>query len=107
MSEVDAAGVATDLTVAWVRVDEDGRGFVRFQGTLEMRSDCINEARGNYLSSLAFDAATDGERAIMALALATQASGRLVYAQGTESYTIYGNALEDWSFGVIRGGAGQ
>jgi len=99
---VTAASVVNNLPVDYVRVDKDGRGFVRFSGQLINPSDCINETNGNFLSALAFDTTTDGGRAIMSLVLTAKASGKLVYAKGTGGCTIYGNTLEDWSFGTIR-----
>jgi len=99
---VTAESVVNNLPVNYVRVDKDGKGFVRFSGQLINPSDCIDETNGNFLSALAFDTTTEGGRAIMSLALAAKASDKLVYAKGTGNCTIYGNRLEDWSWGYVH-----
>lgn len=92
------AASTVNAKVAGVRVDRDGRGMVIF-ATAVTGASC----GAIITNALAFDANQQGGRAIMALALAAQASGATVSATGTGTCGIYGgNWAEDWSFGLTK-----
>lgn len=94
-----ADGIANHFQIEKVRVDKTGRGYIQFA------SDLVNspaDCGSNYKSSLAFDTNTEGGKAIMALALATHASNKKVYAKGTGECTIYSDVIEDYSWGYIE-----
>lgn len=56
-----------------------------------------------YAHALSFNAASDGGRAIMALALSPRAAGALVTARGAGTCGTYGGAyVEDWGHGPVK-----
>lgn len=78
-----------------VRVDKDGRGYVRFDQPLSgTPASCIS----GHNEHLAFDLNTDGGKGIMSIALAAQASGKSIKARGTGQCDIY-SIIESWSWG--------
>jgi hypothetical protein len=85
-------------TVINVRVDSTGHGMVTFSATISGSPSCINSAA--FGNAYAFDATTDGGRAFLALALASQASGAAISAVGLGTCNIYGGFAEDFYFGV-------
>ena len=85
-------------TVINIRVDSTGHGMVTFSATISGSPSCINSAA--FGNAYAFDATTDGGRAFLALALASQASGVAISAVGLGTCNIYGGFAEDFYFGV-------
>jgi hypothetical protein len=97
-----AVAVVNDFKVDFVRVDQSGRGYIQFDTPLVNPSSCINSSNPGYLKSLAFDATTDGGKAILSVALSAKMSGKAIVARGTGTCMNYPNVIENWSFGYVR-----
>ncbi len=93
-----AEGVADNLTVYQVRVDQSGMGYVHFSSALTgTPATCAS----SHPKQLAFDANTDGGKAILSMALSAKMSGKKIYASGTGSCEGY-NVVERWNTGYLR-----
>lgn len=97
-SQVVSAGIANHLEVEYVRVDRGGKGLVRFTTPLTNIASCVN----GHTMHLSFNANTEGGKAVQALLLTALASGRTVYAQGTNSCLDYANTVESWNWGYVE-----
>lgn len=100
-SHANAAGVVGSAKIIEVRIDKDGKGMVVFDKLVGgTPATCVHPA---YINAFAFDTATSGGKAIMAVALSAKATGVAVTAYGTGTCGIYGGAhVEDWSYGVVQ-----
>ena len=94
----EAQGQASEFEVEQVRVDNDGRGYIKFSSNLAGSPAACTTA--NYVRMLAFDVNTPGGRAIMALALTAKSSGKRIFARGTGACAHYG-MMEDWRWGYL------
>ena len=91
-AQVDEAKVVN------VRVDKNGKGYIRFDKPLTgAPASCIS----GHAEHLAFDLSTPGGKGIMSVALAAQASGKTIKAQGNGQCDIYGT-VESWSWGYVH-----
>lgn len=97
MSHAIAEGIAANYYVDNVRVDKSGKGYVKFLTALIGAPATCASAHANHL---AFDANQPAGQAIMSLALAAQASGKKIYAKGTNICDIYGT-VESWDYGWV------
>ncbi len=102
-SIAQAKGVAYTATVLDVRIDYTGHGFIKFKDPLKDAygstiPECTQEA---YSNMLAFNVNTQGGKAVMAIALAAKASGKLVHGVGRGKCDIYG-VMEDWEYGWVQ-----
>ena len=102
-SAISASAMANGSLLAkvtMVRIDKDGRGMVQFdQAATGTPPSCVAV---DYAKTFAFDSTTAGGKAIMATALAAKATGNSVFVYGTGACSIYGNYVEDWSYGESR-----
>lgn len=94
------AGGAVTAKVVQVRIDQSGQGVVTFSQPLS--GSTASCADSGYANALAFNTNTAAGKAIMALALAAKATGDTVSVYGTGTCSIYGNWIEDWSYGVTQ-----
>jgi hypothetical protein len=95
-----ATGLANKYSIDYVRVDNNGKGFVRFTSALQdTPATCTNPTYANMLS---FDSNTAGGQAILSLVLSAKASGAFISARGTGTCTIYNNTMENWAWGFVR-----
>ena len=97
----DQAPFVADLDPGQVRVDIDGRGMVVFDQPLAgSPASCTHPA---YTNAFSFSTATDGGKAILAMALTAKTTGARVYAYGTGACSIYGGSwVEDMFYGVME-----
>ena len=91
---------AVDGKVVSVRVDGNGRGMVVFDKNLGgTPPECVSI---HYKKALAFDAKTDGGKAVLAFALSAKATGSRVVAYGIGQCGIYGGSVvETWNYGQL------
>jgi hypothetical protein len=106
-----ARGEANNLTVALVRVDESGKGYVKLNGTItpvpgEQRPACVHASQLDYRNSFSFDATTELGKAVMTLALTALVSGKTIFARGTSSdknqCPHFSEGVEAWGWGQIQ-----
>jgi len=97
-TNVNAEGVADNLTVYQVRIDQNGMGYVHFTSALTGTPAACASTHSKQLS---FDTNTAGGRAILSVALSAKMSGKKVYAKGTGSCEGY-SVVERWSIGYIK-----
>ncbi|MDO3382378.1 hypothetical protein [Gilvimarinus algae] len=94
-------GEVESAKVVKVRVDNDGRGYIAFDQPLGgVPATCSNEA---HKSHLAFDANTEAGKAIMALGLFAKATGKMIFARGTDTCDSYA-IVESWHWGYVHEG---
>ncbi|WP_444902136.1 hypothetical protein ACJJIG_04005 [Microbulbifer sp. SSSA007] len=97
-SITSAAGIASSFDIEYVRIDESGKGHVKFKSDLNYEpADCT---ASNYKDMLAFDTNENGGAAIYSMLLAAQAQGKKIHAVGTSSCKTY-SQIENWSWGYI------
>jgi hypothetical protein len=96
-----SAGALYGTTVVGVRVDGNGKGVVFFsQPIAGTPPSCVIST---YNNGLAFDATTDGGKAVLAWALSAKAAGTSVaYVFGTGACSVYTGSVEDWYYGVTQ-----
>ncbi|MFS1524376.1 hypothetical protein ACL7TT_09710 [Microbulbifer sp. 2304DJ12-6] len=97
-SQTLAVGIADSFDIDYVRIDHNGKGFIRF------KRDIIHEpptcAGVDYKNAMSFDTNKDPGRAIYSMALTAQASGKKVYAVGRGLCETY-SQIESWNYGYI------
>ncbi len=93
-----AAGIADNITVYQVRIDQSGMGYIWFTSPLTgIPASCAS----SHPSQLSFDTNTAGGKAILSLALSAKVSGKRIYAKGTDSCEGY-NVVERLSTGYLK-----
>ncbi|GFE83629.1 hypothetical protein GCM10011487_56290 [Steroidobacter agaridevorans] len=70
-----------------------------FDRPVEGRASCTIDY---YANALAFNTNEAGGKAILALVLAAEATGKPVRAYGTGTCTTYGHSVEDWEYGQTQ-----
>jgi len=91
------AGGALTAHVVSVRVDKDGRGVITFDGTITG-----SPPPCGWPNAFAFSMADAGGKAILATALTAKTTGAQLQVVGAGACTIYGNAIEDLTYGVLQ-----
>ena len=99
-SEVFSVGLVNNFYVDRIRIDNDGKGYVRFTKELQGHDGEPAACAGNHPSHLAFDSNTAGGKAILSIVMTAQASSKKISARGTGACSIY-TGVEDWHWGVI------
>ena len=91
---------SVDGNVVMVRVDHSGKGMVFFNINIGgTPPGCVHDS---YKKAFAFDARTDGGKAVLAFALSAKATGSRVIAYGTGECGIYGGSVvETWDYGQL------
>ena len=93
-----AAGLSSAHVVA-VRVDANGTGMIFFDQPLAGTPVACGQNSG-YNNALAFNATTG--KGALAMALSAKATGSPIEVYGTGVCGIYGNYVEDFSYGVVK-----
>lgn len=90
-------GIVYGAKVVNIRVDQTGLGMVFFdQPIVNTPPTCVIPM---YSKALAFNAATAGGKAILALALTARLTGTPInYVVGSGTCSIYSNFVEDWGY---------
>lgn len=86
--------------VTKVRVDKEGRAMVFFDQSVGGQPASCRDSY--YANALAFDTTTAGGRSVLAMAIAAKATGDTISAIGTGTCAVYGNSVEDWSYGIAE-----
>jgi hypothetical protein len=97
---VRAEGVANLYEVDFVRVDKSGLGYVKFTANLGGTPPTCGTANG-YPQALSFNTNDSGGKAILSIALTAKASGKKIFAVGTNLCDHYG-VMEQWNWGYIQ-----
>ena len=98
-SQAHAIGSVT-AHVVQVRVDASGTGMVFFdQPVVGSPSACGQDSA--YKSAFAFGATPAGKN-ILAFALFAKATNATVTVYGSGACTVYGDYVEDWSYGQLQ-----
>ena len=93
-------GKADYFLVNYIRVDNSGKAFVKFEEELiQLNDEGLPTCQNGYKKSLAFDTNSAGGKSILALLLSAKAMGKPVYAVGTGTCNVYPNVIEDWNHG--------
>ncbi len=95
---VFAEGVAVDLSINFIRIDNGGRGYIEFTDELIGTPAACGSA---YNKSLSFDTTTHGGKSILSMALTAKATGATIYAKGSGKCGVYG-VVEEWVWGRIN-----
>ena len=92
--------IAGDInsTVNYVRVDQSGRGIVKFD---DPKYGTLPSCGNSHPNHLAFDTNSPGGQAILSVALSAQMSGKRIWARGTEACSSYGT-VENWNYGWVN-----
>lgn len=92
-------GYADTFSVDYVRVDNNGYGYVQFTAPLAGTPAACTQP--DYAKVLSFDTNTAAGKAILALVLQAKATDAKVFAKGTGDCPIYG-VMEKWSWGYVQ-----
>jgi len=101
ISQSHAIGHVSNVKVAKIRVDLDGRAMIFFSESIGgTPASCVHDA---YKSAFGVDAATDGGKAVLSMALTAKTTGSLVTVYGMGGCGIYGGTVvETWNHGFIQ-----
>lgn len=96
-----SSGIANSYYVTAVRADQSGKGWIQFSSTLNASSTGLPSCGSTQRNKLAFDANTDGGKAILSIALAALSTKKRIWASGTNTCSVYGT-IESYSWGSIK-----
>jgi hypothetical protein len=94
---VYASGQVTSSEIYRVRVDQTGKGYVEFKKNLSSSPACAQ-----HVNRLAFDANTEGGKAIYSLMLTAFAANKKITAYGNGTCKTYPSLIEEYSWGYMQ-----
>ncbi|WP_299494845.1 hypothetical protein [uncultured Shewanella sp.] len=97
-----AAGDISKITngkIENVRIDNDGKGIIRFNKDILNITSCADEY---YHSAFSFNVNTPGSQAIYSMALTAKAADQPIMAYGTGSCSEYSNKVESIDILIIQ-----
>lgn len=92
-----SAGQVNRFKIEYVRVDNSGKGIIKFEKRLTgSPASCIK----GHPQHLSFNLNTEAGKGIMSLALAAHTAGKTITARGSGRCSHYGS-VESWDWGII------